>query len=322
MDFERNYQVKTLSKQLIHKKFSTLASSKLNPWFISGLIDAEGSFTLVICKNQKRKLGWRTDPKFQIGLHKRDLDLLYQIQQTLGGIGNIHKDKIRNRVIYSIDSIKDLTKLIVHFDNYPLLTQKAADYILFKQAIDLLKNKVHLTQAGLNKFVGIKASMNKGLSNKLKLDFKKYHVIQKPLIYIRDIPSVFWIAGFVSGEGCFDIRVIKTKTKLAYRVQLRFRITQHIRDLKLMQSIIFKLGCGTLYKYPKQKAVSIVVVDFSNITNIIIPLFDKYPIQGVKLSDYLDWCSVHNLMANKQHLTVEGLKEIEKIKTGINKSRK
>jgi hypothetical protein len=122
---------------------------------------------------------------------------------------------------------------------------------------------------------------------------------------------------------------MKTKTKTGYRVQLRFRITQHIRDIKLMQSIISKLGCGAMYKYPKQKAVSIVVVDFSNITNIIIPLFDKYPIQGVKLYYYfrkaLNRCSVHNLMANKQHLTVEGLKKIEKIKrfaTGMNKTRK
>ena len=145
MDFERNYQVKTLSKQLMSKNFSAFACSKLNPWFISGLIDAEGSFTLVICKNQKRKSGWRTDAKFQIGLYKQDLDLLYLLQQSLEGIGNIHKDRIRNRVIYSIDSIKDLTKLILHIDNYPLLTQKAADCILFKQAIDLLKNKMHLT---------------------------------------------------------------------------------------------------------------------------------------------------------------------------------
>jgi hypothetical protein len=191
MDFERNYQVKTLSKQLMSKNFSAFACSKLNPLFISGLIDAEGSFTLVISKNQKRKSGWRTDAKFQIGLYKRDLDLLYLLQQSLEGIGNIHKDRIRNRVIYSIDSIKDLTKLILHIDNYPLLTQKAADYILFKQAIDLLKNKMHLTETGLNKFIDIKASMNKGLSDKLKLDFKQYNVIQKPLTYITDIPSIF-----------------------------------------------------------------------------------------------------------------------------------
>ena len=41
-------------------------------------------------KNKKRNLGWRVQSKFQIGLHKRDLSLLLQLQQFLGGIGSIH----------------------------------------------------------------------------------------------------------------------------------------------------------------------------------------------------------------------------------------
>ena len=90
MDFERNYQLKIPSKQLIIRKFSTLKSSIVNSWFWSGLIDAEGSFTED--KNKNRKLGWRTQSKFQIGLHIRDLDLLNQLQQYLDGIGTIYID--------------------------------------------------------------------------------------------------------------------------------------------------------------------------------------------------------------------------------------
>ena len=46
------------------------------------------------------KLGWRTQSKFQMGLHKRDLYLL--LQQYLGGIGSIYKNPILNKVNYSI----------------------------------------------------------------------------------------------------------------------------------------------------------------------------------------------------------------------------
>lgn len=75
MGFKRNYQIKFPSKQL--KFFSFLHSdSRLNPWFITGLIDAEGTFTIMIDKNQKRKQGWRVQAKFQIGLHERDVSLL------------------------------------------------------------------------------------------------------------------------------------------------------------------------------------------------------------------------------------------------------
>jgi hypothetical protein len=45
MDFERYYQVKILSKQLNFKRnFSTLVQiSKLNPRFVTGFVDGDGS---------------------------------------------------------------------------------------------------------------------------------------------------------------------------------------------------------------------------------------------------------------------------------------
>jgi len=85
--FERNYQIKIYTNQLNFNKlyFSTLKDkSKLNPWFITGLIDAEGSFIVRLYKNQG-KLGWVVQSIFTIGLHERDLDLLLQIQQFFGG---------------------------------------------------------------------------------------------------------------------------------------------------------------------------------------------------------------------------------------------
>ena len=85
MGFERNYQIKYPSKQLNY--FSTSHSdNRLNPWFVTGLADSEGTFTVMIDKNQKRTLGWRVQAKFQIGLHKRDLDLLFKLLQIYSSI--------------------------------------------------------------------------------------------------------------------------------------------------------------------------------------------------------------------------------------------
>jgi len=57
MGFERNYPIKIPSKQL-NNKFSTFNyPSKLEPWFVTGFTDAEGSFSIIIDKNNKRKLG-------------------------------------------------------------------------------------------------------------------------------------------------------------------------------------------------------------------------------------------------------------------------
>lgn len=104
------------------------------------------------------------------------------------------------------------------------------------------------------------------------------------------------------------------------RVQLRLRVTQHIRDIDLMNFIITYLECGSLYKYPNGSAVYISVVNFEDITNKVIPLLNG-KIQGVKLNDYLDWCKVHGLMQDKLHLTSEGLTLINSIKNNMNKGR-
>lgn len=120
-------------------------------------------------RSQTHKLGWRVEPIFEMCLHKRDHSLLLQFQQFLNGIGtvSIYKDKVQ----YVIRSKPDLTLLILHFHNYPLLTQKAADFLLFKEVVNLINRKAHLTNEGLYQIVNIKASINLGLSDLLKSEF-------------------------------------------------------------------------------------------------------------------------------------------------------
>lgn len=318
-----NYHVKIPSKQFGLKRFSTFNSTIVNPGVWSGFIDGEGSFSIIVDRNKTRKLGWRVQLKFQLGVHAKDLNLLYLLQQYLGGIGSIHLSKTRDVVNYSIDSIEDLNKLIVYLEKYPLLTQKAADLLLFKQVVNLVNDKAHLTVEGLNQIINIKASMNLGLSDTLKSEFAGYNPVERPVInYDNIILDPYWISGFVSAEGNFDVRMPSTNNKLGYRVQLRFRISQHSRDLKLMEKIVEYFGSGNIYNYSGKSAVSLTIVDFTDITNIIVPFFNKNPIIGIKLYDYLDWCKIHSLMINRSHLTVEGINSIRNIKSSMNSGRK
>ena len=87
-----------------------------------------------------------------------------------------------------------------------------------------------------------------------------------------------------------------------------------------MEKILQYLGGGQIYNYTKS-AVHLNIVDFSLITNKIIPLFKEYPLVGVKSQDYLDWCKIHKLMLDHSHLTVEGLNLIRGIKLGMNRGR-
>lgn len=89
-----------------------------------------------------------------------------------------------------------------------------------------------------------------------------------------------------------------------------------------MEILIKLLGTGKLEKDTRNSVFSLTINKFSEISNIIIPLFEKYPLHGVKQLDYFDWCKVAKLMREELHLTVEGLDLISKIKSGMNTGRK
>ncbi len=55
-------------------------------------------------------------------MHSRDNLLLMQIRDYLGGIGNIYTNTKDSK--FTVRSLEDILKIITHFDNYPLITQK------------------------------------------------------------------------------------------------------------------------------------------------------------------------------------------------------
>jgi len=64
-----------------------------------------------------------------------------------------------------------------------------------------------------------------------------------------------------------------------------------------------------------------VVSKFNDITEIVIPFFDNYPIYGVKSLDYINFKEVALLMKEKGHLNIEGIEKIKRIKSNMNKYR-
>ena len=292
---------------------------KLDPWFITGFTDAEGCFSLSILKTKERKVGWRVKPVFQIDLHKKDQALLQQIQSYFCGVGNVYKHGPQSSQ-FRVESVKDLKVIIHHFYKYPLITQKFADYKLFKEALKLIEQKEHLTEEGLCKIIAIKGSMNLGLSEELKAAFPGIIPVERPSVYDILIRDPNWLAGFTSGEGSFKVKVINSPShRLEFQVQLVFTLTQHERDMELMRSLVNYLDCGNVYQ--NRETVDFEINKFTDLTNKVIPFFNKYTLHGVKRLDYLDWGQVAKLMQNKEHLTQEGLSKISELKAGMNKGR-
>jgi LAGLIDADG endonuclease len=269
------------------------------------------------------------------------------IQKNLG-VGKISKSG-NKAVIYAVDSIKEMPFIINHFDNYPLITQKLSDYLIFKQCFEIIKQGEHLSEKGLLEIIGLKSSLNLGLPDNLIKFFPKLIIKERPGYLFKGIPDPFWVSGFTSGDGSFHIVLRNSDSKSG--VFARFSIHLHVRELEVLKGIASYLKLysttlpsnfleprilvkTTIEKRPKEqetykkitvlkKSVSLQITKFSDISNIIIPFFNLYPILGVKSLDFEDFKKVCEIIKTKEHLISPPVfNQILQIKSGMNLNRK
>lgn len=284
--------------------------------WITGYADGEGCFKISVVQEKRRKIGWAVRVFCSIGLNPRDKAVLVKIRNYLE-IGKIRESS--GSVDWIVENIQEIEILINFFAKYPLITQKHADFLLFRDVFELIKIKAHLTHEGLKQIVAIKASHNLGLSDKLKLAFPNVAPVSRPIVKNKIIQEPQWLAGFTAAEGCFFVNLQKS-TNLGFKVILVFQLTQHSRDEYLMKSLIEFFDCGGIYL--RGALIDFKVSKLSDILTKIIPFFKEHPIEGVKFWDFQGFCRAAELMKQKKHLTKEGLEEIIKIKAGLNRGIK
>jgi NADH:ubiquinone oxidoreductase subunit K len=314
-------KVNKFSSKRISRCYSTITKNNytinqsidytIDPWFITGLFDAESSFVITILKNSRYKTGWNVQARIQIKMHEKDRVLIQSIQYFFGGIGYVSKVNNISTVEFRVSTLKDLVDVILpHFDNYPLITKKHLDYLLFKQIVLLMLNKEHNILEGIQKIVNIRASLNTGLSKDLKEAFPLTIPVtlknQENLLKNNNLHPE-WVAGFSTGESNLFIAVQKSKTKSGLSTSLRFSIAQHSRDLLLLENFVNFFGGGFVMSYKKRSLCEFIITKIDHIVEHIIPFFDKHPILGSKYLNYLYFKSAAYIIKNKEHLNEDGL---------------
>lgn len=133
---------------------------KINPNWISGFVDGEGTFYVGFNKQPTMKVGVQVLPEFRIVQHKRDIKLLYALKDFFKtGVVRVNHDE---RYELRVRNIDHLSKIIIpFFEKYPLITQKRFDFIKFKKIVMLMNKKQHLTKEGVCKLIDISAKMNR-----------------------------------------------------------------------------------------------------------------------------------------------------------------
>src|ERR1700734_3516466 len=129
--------------------------------------------------------------------------------------------------------------IISHFDKYPLITHKLSDYLIFKQCFEIVKQGENLTERGLLEIISLKSNLNLGLPDKLKNAFPNIMAKDRPEYFFTGIPDPFWVSGFISGDGSFQI-VLRNSNN---QVFARLGIHLHVRELEVLKGLAtyFKL---------------------------------------------------------------------------------
>jgi hypothetical protein len=146
---------------------------KLPGDYVSGFIDGEGCFTIVISKHKTKRLGVDARLHFQIEVRDDDREIIENIQETLdcGHIYCLSYERYgwHPHVELKVSSLREITgKLLPFFEKHPLRAKKKHSYQLFLQAVEIFKQKKHLTLEGIEQLKEIRRHMNR-YSKKSKL---------------------------------------------------------------------------------------------------------------------------------------------------------
>ena len=145
---------------------------KLDPQYVVGFIDGEGSFSISICKHKTLRRGFEVRPEFEIELRKDDQEILERILVTIG-IGRIYDCSYERygwypHAKYKITSIWDLKEYLFPFlDRYPLQAKKRKSYLIFREIVLMVCAKEHLSDEGFNKIVSLRDGL-RSLGKKAK----------------------------------------------------------------------------------------------------------------------------------------------------------
>jgi len=110
-----------------------------------------------------------------------------------------------------------------------------------------------------------------------------------------------WFSGWVDGEGCFTPHV----SKRTRSIQGRILVCVREDDAELVRGVRETLKCGIVDQYQSRghnRMIRWICYNVGSCRNILIPLFDAYPLRSKKRRDYDIWRKLVLAISEDHHL--------------------
>jgi hypothetical protein len=127
-----------------------------------------------------------------------------------------------------------------------------------------------------------------------------------------------YIAGFVDGEGSFNVSLRKSPDyRLGWQPVLSFNVSQKYLDILLVLKSVFM--CGIIKRRKCDGLYSFDITNPKEIMLKVIPFFEKNRLLSTnKRSSFELFKKIAILMANKEHLNESGLLKILQLREDLN----
>lgn len=143
----------------------------IDPNYISGYVDGEGSFLVSFSPREKILKGLEVRPSFSVS-QRKDRSEILDFMKSYFKCGAIRFSKKDQNQKYEVRSLENLSEVIIpHFKNFPLLSSKMKDFEIFSRICKMMRSDQHKTVKGLIKIINLATKMNVGGSRRYDKEY-------------------------------------------------------------------------------------------------------------------------------------------------------
>lgn len=146
-----------LEEQDAGHQFSGKGEYMLDPSYVTGFCDGEASFSITVSPRNK---SWEIRPSFSVSQNKASRKVLFELK-IFFKCGHIRPSKKDNTYKFEIRSLSIIRKKIIpHFEQYPMHTEKQKNFEIFKAVVSLMEKGKHLEKDGLKEIFKLLEKIN------------------------------------------------------------------------------------------------------------------------------------------------------------------
>jgi len=138
-----------------------------------------------------------------------------------------------------------------------------------------------------------------------------------------------WISGFVDGEGCLTISIIRNHsvtTKIGWQIFPEFIVSQGEKSRAALKRIEKFFGCGyinlnTRHDNHHEQMLKYCVRSIHDLDKKIIPFFERNRLRTYKYKDFQVFRKIIKLMIAGRHKSEKGLNKVRSLIQTMNRRK-